>query len=274
MFDGATRQCDLCILLPVLNEIENIEPLLQRIDAALAGRRYLVCLVDDGSTDGTREYLEAEAGRHPDRLHLIKRMKTVRGSQRGGALHAAMMWSLENTTADIFVEMDGDLSHRPEELPAGIDRIASGRVDVAIASKYLRGSRVTNRPFGRRLVSRLCNVGVRLLLSLAVRDYSNGYRFYRRAAALAIAETRIRFTSPIYLTEAMGIWLSRSLRIGEFPSHYVGRNEGLSKLRLIDLVKASLAIFHVALRLHVFGFKRAEPCGTQVVKRAAQSAEA
>lgn len=56
----------------------------------------------------------------------------------------------------------------------------------------------------------------------------------------------------------MAIWISRGLRIREFPTHYVGQNEGLSKLRLIDLVKASIAIFEVAYRLHVTGFGKTD----------------
>ena len=56
----------------------------------------------------------------------------------------------------------------------------------------------------------------------------------------------------------MAIWISWKLRVVEFPTHYVGRNEGLSKLRPIDLMKASIAVFEIALRLHVLGFSRIE----------------
>src|ERR1051326_6633570 len=98
--------------------------------------------------------------RRPDhRLALLCRKKTARSSQAGAALLTLLRWGLENTRHEIFIEMDGDLSHRPEELLVGIQLVADGQCDVAIASKYLPGSKVINRPIGRRLVSRFCRIG-------------------------------------------------------------------------------------------------------------------
>lgn len=244
------------IALPVLNEIENIESLLDRIDAALEGRDYIVCVVDDGSRDGTREYVRRRVRETPDRLEMIERTKTQRGSQRGGALHVALEWGLDNTDCDVFVEMDGDLSHRPEELTPALDRLASSGVDVIVASKFVNHSRVTNRPLGRRLVSQLCSMAVHIFLSRKVRDYSNGYRFYTRDAAETIRRTRIRYTSPIYLSEVLAIWLRAGLQVVEIPTIYIGRGEGLSKLRVTDLVKAAIAVVEISLRYHVLGFQR------------------
>lgn len=248
------RDPGVLVLLPVLNERQNIAELLDRIDLALGRIPYTVCVLDDGSKDGTAEYVEARMKQSAGTLHLIRRTKTGRGSQRGSALHVSLLWGLEHTRHEIFVEMDGDLSHRPEELPEGIGKIQRDGCDVAIASKYLPGSLVTNRPWGRLMVSKICGVAVRALISTKVRDYSNGYRFYTRQAASTIAAHQIRYTSPIYLTEVLALWLREGLKIGEFPSTYIGRNEGLSKLRIIDLVKAALAIFEVSVRHHITGF--------------------
>lgn len=54
----------------------------------------------------------------------------------------------------------------------------------------------------------------------------------------------------------IAIWLANGLRIAEFPTHYVGRGEGISKLRWIDLVKASIVVFEIAGRLRFKKFKR------------------
>jgi dolichol-phosphate mannosyltransferase len=214
----------ILILLPVLNERSNIEELLARIARGLAGRSYTICIVDDGSRDGTVEWLKARLAKPHSHFHLIQRLKTSRGSKRGGALRAALVWGLKHTPHEIFVEMDGDLSHRPEELKEGIAFVERGACDVAIASKYLPGSWVTNRPWGRRMVSLICGAAVRAVISSKVRDYSNGYRFYSRAAADLIVAHKIRYTSPIYLTEVLALWMHSGLRVREFPSTYVGRN--------------------------------------------------
>ena len=246
----------VCILLPVLNERANIAELLDRIEQVLNGVPHTVCVVDDGSKDGTVEYLVTRLARPGSNLHLIKRLKTSRGSVRGSALHHSLLWGLANTTHSIFVEMDGDLSHRPEELLEGSGRVMRGECDVAIASKYVPGSRVTDRPWGRLMVSRVCSFAVGAVISPRIHDYSNGYRFYSRATAEEVAGHEIRYASPIYLTEVLALWLRRGLRIAEFQTTYVGRNEGVSKLRFIDLFKAVLAIFEVSFRYHVIGFKR------------------
>ena len=248
------------ILLPVLNEIANIDELLRRIAAALQGVPFTIGIVDDGSTDGTVEYLQDRMKAPEHHLHLICRKKTIRASQRGGALRILMLWGLENTDRQVFVEIDGDLSHRPEELQTGIQLVSDGRFDVAIASKYLEGSQVINRPAGRRLVSRLCSIAVGLLLSRRIRDYSNGFRFYTRAAARLAAGHTYRYGSPIYLSEILALWMRHGLRIVEYPSVYVGRNEGVSKLRIADLLKAAVAIFEISARYHVLGFTR-QPTG-------------
>jgi glycosyltransferase involved in cell wall biosynthesis len=87
---------------------------------AMAGQDYVVCLVDDGSRDGTVEFITAAMQQPDHRLHLIQREKTMRGSQRRTALYVAMTWALTNTNCRFMIEMDGDLSHRPEELPQGL----------------------------------------------------------------------------------------------------------------------------------------------------------
>ncbi len=243
------------VLIPVLNEAANIGPLLDQIEARLAGVPFTIGILDDGSTDGTLEYLEQRVKRAPDHLHLIRRHKTRRASQRGSALRALMLWGLERTRHDVFVEMDGDLSHRSEELTEGIRLITEGQCDVAIASKYLPGSAVVHRPWSRRMVSKVCSYAVRLLISRKIRDYSNGYRFYTRAAAQLAAGHAYRYGSPIYLSEILALWMRSRLKILEFKSLYVGRNEGLSKLRSADLVKAAIAVFEISARYHVLGFR-------------------
>jgi len=252
-------KCGVYILLPVLNERENIGALLDGIEQALAGHSYTIGIVDDGSSDGTVEYLQERMRRAGHHIHLIQRRKTIRGSQRGGALHELLLWGLAHTDHEAFVEMDGDLSHRPEELPDGLRLIAAGECDIAVASKYVAGSQVTRRPLGRRLVSRICSAAVRFLISLRLRDYSNGYRFYTREAAQIVAAHEIRYTNPIYLTEVMALWLHSGLRVAEFRTTYIGRNEGLSKLRVTDLVKAAVCVFEIAGRYHLTGFAQVLP---------------
>jgi dolichol-phosphate mannosyltransferase len=250
------RKIGVLVILPVLNEAENVEPLLEGIRHELMGIPHTVCLIDDGSKDGTVDIIHRLSASGDHNLHLIQRSKTWYGSQRGSALRVGMEWGLQNTQHNIFIEMDGDLSHRPEDLKAGIRLVESEGYEVAIASKYVPGSQVVNRPWERNMVSLVSSMSVGRVINARIKDYSNGYRFYTRQAAVLLTQHCIRYGSPIYLTEVLAIWLKHKLRIVEFPFVYVGRNEGLSKLRVTDLVKAGVAVFEIGWRYHVAGFAK------------------
>ncbi len=254
------------IILPILNESANIAELLDRIEAALAGRPSTIGILDDGSTDGTTEYVRERMNARPDAIHLIERKKTLPGCQRGSALNALMHWGLAHTSHDVFIELDGDLSHQPEEMPRGIELLSQG-FDVVIASKYLGGSREIERHPGRRMVSAICSQMARTALDRKIHDYSNGYRFYSRRSAEVIARYETRNGGPIYLSEVMGIWLREGMRIAEFPSVYVGRQKGSSKVIARDIFKAASSLFVIACRYRLLGFPNAKGEGAELAGR-------
>lgn len=242
--------------IPILNEIEMIERLIGRVTSALADYDFLVLIVDDGSTDGTLEYLHAAEAANSERIAVLSRKKMRSGCQRGAALLAGLKWALVNGDFDVFAEMDGDFSHVPEELPRGIEAVLADTADVVVASKYVPGSVTTGRSMWRTFVSVICNVAVRAVIERQVHDFSNGYRFYNRRAAELIPQFEIRYGSPIYLTEVMAIWLRHGMRVTEIPGHYVGRHEGLSKVRLNDYIKAAIGVLEIGIRFHMTGFLR------------------
>ncbi len=249
------EKASVLIILPILNEVTHIVPLLERIHQELHSIHYTVCVIDDGSTDGTVEILDDILHTQRFPIHLIQRRKTGYGSQRGSALQVGLEWGLAETNHQVFVEMDGDLSHRPEDLKAGIRLVELEGYDVAIASKFVPGSQVIQRTTSRNLVSLVCSFAVRIVINSRIKDYSNGYRFYTRRSAALLTQHQIKNGSPIYLSEVLAIWLYHQLRIVEFPFTYVGRNEGLSKLRFTDLVKAAIAVFEIGWRYHFAGFR-------------------
>ena len=244
------------VLLPILNEADCIQELLDRIEGVLAGRDYLVGILDDGSTDGTLEIVETWMEAHPGRGHLIRGRKPGPGCYRGAALNRLMRWGLAHTRHDIFVEMDGDLSHLPEEMPPGLRLIEEGH-DVVIASKYLSGSREVHRHALRRFVSFVNTGAATWLLNPRISDYSNGFRFYRRSAAELLARHVPENRGPVYLGEVLAIWMREGMRVCEFPSTYIGRKTGHSKVIVRDVVRGGLALLRIAFRYHFTGFRRA-----------------
>ncbi len=239
----------VAICVPVLNERESVPVLWDRIAAALDGHEWTAVFVDDGSTDGTVAWLEAKAASDP-RCALLRHQKRGSGCQRGAATRAGLGWLVANTGHGVFVDLDADGSHRPEELPGGIARIGPDGCDVAIASKYVAGARVLGRSQFRRLGSLTYNAMLRALLVSRIRDYSNSYRFYSRTAAEHLLSFPPTYTTPVYLIEMMAIWLANGMKIEEFPTLYADRVGGASKVSLVDPMRGFAGAFDVCRRFH------------------------
>lgn len=164
-------------ILPAYNEAANIEALLQAIAQTDLGRPISVILVDDGSTDGTTDLASEEAARCGVEL-IVKRHLVNLGlptTLRDGLLAAAQLGSPE----DVAICLDADNTHHPRwavPLLSATDRGA----DVAICSRYQRGSEVRGVPLHRRVLSDGLNLMLRVFLPIpGVKDYTCGYRAYR-----------------------------------------------------------------------------------------------
>ncbi|MFN8287045.1 MAG: glycosyltransferase [Chitinophagales bacterium] len=247
-----TLKPKVAVLLPVLNEIAVIEDLVAQLVAELTPYNFDVYFIDDGSTDGTLEFLQSRTITDP-RLKLIARHKTGKGCKRGKALYDALHLALENGYA-YFVEMDGDLSHNAKDLSKGLELLQKG-YDVVIASKYLPESAIVKRSVFRNIISYFNSAIFRLFLKRSIKDYSNGYRFYNRTAAEKITACKIENEGPLYLGEVLALWIKNGLRIAEFPSVYNARGAGASKVIVKDVVTSFFGSVKIIVRYHFTGFK-------------------
>lgn len=165
------------VLLPAYNEAKNLPEVLAGLDAMARTLPLRVLVVDDGSEDGTGEVAASWRGPCAPLVVIHDRNRGL-----GAALRMGLGALLDRCAdGDIVITMDADGSHRPVQIPQLVEAVRGG-ADVAIASRYCRGSRVLGVPLPRRLLSQ----GARLLLSLrfpmrGVRDYTCGYRSYRAA---------------------------------------------------------------------------------------------
>ena len=117
----------MSIVVPAYNEAATIEPLLRRVAEVELSREVIV--VDDGSTDGTRELLPGLRERGLiDRLLLHERNRGKGAALRTGFRHA---------TGDVVVVQDADLEYDPDEIPRLLGPIAEGRADAVYGSRFL-----------------------------------------------------------------------------------------------------------------------------------------
>lgn len=214
---------DVLVVTPTYNEKDNL-PLLAAGVLRHEGFRLLV--VDDASPDGTGAVADRLAQQHPGRVDVLHR-SGARGLGRSyvdGLLHA-----VADGRADFICQMDSDLSHGPEYLPA---LVAAGAThDVVLGSRYMNGGvSVVNWPIHRILLSAFANRYIRLVTGLSTNDCTSGFRCWRRDSLMQLPIAKMVSDGYSFLTEMLFEAHRRSFRIGEVPIIFVERRIGHSKL--------------------------------------------
>jgi dolichol-phosphate mannosyltransferase len=217
------------VILPTYDERDTIEWVLEQILEQPVPVDVLV--VDDSSPDGTGDLARSFAERDP-------RVR-VRSRPRKSGLASAYLDGFRQALAeryDLVVEMDSDLSHDPEELPALL--AAAAAHDVTVGSRYVPGGSVTNWGRARRALSLAGNVYARLLLGVPVRDATSGYRVYRQGVLEALVARP--FHSDGYAFQIELVWRADRLGydVGEAPITFREREHGVSKISRRIVVEA------------------------------------
>jgi glycosyltransferase involved in cell wall biosynthesis len=226
------------VVVPTYNEAESIGDLLDR--TLHADPRVDVLVVDDGSPDGTAQLVKARMVEQ-GRLHLLERT----GKQGlGMAYRAGFDWGLDRGY-DALVEMDADLSHPPERLPALLDGLSVA--DVVIGSRYVPGGTTVNWSRTRAALSRAGNTYVRLALRLPVHDATAGYRAYRRAVLRTLDLETIQSNGYCFQVEMAHRAWQEGFRIAETPITFTDRVAGESKMQGQIVVEALARVTHWAL---------------------------
>src|SRR3954464_728297 len=165
---------NVLVVVPTYNERENL-PVLVRGVLAHAGFNMLV--VDDGSPDGTGEIADALAVEFPGRIQVMHRTGR-RGL--GRSYIDGLRKAIAMDGVDLICQMEADLSHNPEYLPALT--AAAANADVVIGSRYLNGVSVVNWPLHRIVLSTFANRYIRAVTRLSASDCTSGFRCWRREA--------------------------------------------------------------------------------------------
>lgn len=227
------------VVCPTYNERDNL-PLLVR--GVLAHDGFNILVVDDGSPDGTGAVADRLAAEHPGRIEVMHRTgpRGLGRSYVDGLRHAL------KTTAPLIFQMDADLSHNPEYLPA----LAAGAADhdVVIGSRYLHGVSVVNWPLRRIFLSTFANRYIRFVTGLTPTDCTSGYRCWRREALSRIPLDRVASAGYAFLVEMLYRAAENGSRIGEVPIIFVERRQGQSKVSRAVLLESLATPWRLRLR--------------------------
>jgi dolichol-phosphate mannosyltransferase len=231
----------LTVIVPTLNEADNVEPLLARIfEQSSAALQIEVLIVDDGSTDGTCERVLLRGQTQP--VHLLRRARPtggLAGAVLAGAAAAKSRWVLV---------MDADLSHPPERIHDLIAPLLDGSQDMVIGSRYVSGGRTPGWPWWRRFMSRMA-----CLLAwpfTRLRDPLSGFFATDREALIHCKGDAAGFKVALELI----VNAPRQFRVKEIPIVFRDRERGQSKMRLGVLITYLLRLFVLLARR--MGFRK------------------
>ncbi len=197
----------LSVVMPVFNERSTIDEIVRRV-LAPGGRKELI-VVDDGSTDGTRELLAALQQELGFTLVL---------QERNHGKGAALRRGFQEVRGDIVIVQDADLEYSPEEFPQLIELICQGRADVVFGSRFLGRHRVFlfTHYLGNRLLTFLTNV----LYNTMLTDMETCYKVMRTEVLRSMTLHSNRFGIEPELTAKI---FKRGYRVYEVPITYDGR---------------------------------------------------
>ncbi len=231
---------NVLVVVPTYNERDNL-PILARGVLAHAGYRMLI--VDDGSPDGTGQIADGLALEYPGRIEVMHRTgkRGLGRSYVDGLQHA-----LATTDAEMICQMDADLSHNPEYLPAMT--AAAADADLVIGSRYLNGVSVVNWPLHRIFLSAFGNRYIRIVTGLSAADCTSGYRCWRRQALARLPLDTMVSDGYAFLVEMLFDAARNGSRIAEVPIIFVERRQGQSKLSSNVLLESLVMPWRLTLR--------------------------
>lgn len=213
---------DLALIVPVYNEVDNVDRVIAAVDNALSAIDYELIFVDDNSPDGTASLAWNHAQQNP-RVRCLKRL-----NRRG--LSSAVVEGMMATSAPYIAVMDGDLQHDETILPSMLSALQSGDYDLAIGSRYVDGGGTGDWDQKRLSTSLLATKVAQLVSHVDIKDPMSGFFMLRREviekAALKLSQRGYKILLDIVLSSP------EPLKIIECPYVFRSRMAGESKLSL------------------------------------------
>ena len=232
------------IVIPTFNESESIVPLIARIDKVrdLVSNQYHldILVVDDNSPDGTADFVND--AKYQNVFVLSNNTKKGLAS----AYLAGFQWGLLRDY-DFFMQMDGDLSHQPEQIPQLL--ALSSTKNLVIGTRWMAGGHVVNWPKRRRYISKFGTRYAAFILRLPFKDLTSGYRVLPRQLLECLDLSRFETQGYSFQIEIIMKAVNLGFDIKEVPITFVERANGKSKM-------SPGIIWEAGYRVQIWGFRR------------------
>ncbi len=228
----------IAIVIPTYNELENIESLLLSISKFLPNSD--VFIIDDTKKNEIQKLIIKKR----IKVNYFHRKKSI---GRGSAVLFGLKKALKKKKYKIFIEMDADHSHNPNELKKNIDYFKKKKLDLLIASRYLSKSKIYNWSIFRRIMSILANFLANKTLGINLTDFTNGFRFYSERSVKKITKKCGKISDGfILLSEIIVVLDSFSYNIDEIHTTFINREKGKSNVGINLIIDSFIGLIKLA----------------------------
>jgi len=235
---------DISVVVPLYNEVESLPELSAWIDRVMKASSftYEIWFIDDGSTDGSWQWIEAQSLIHPS----VKGIRFKRNYGKSAALHTGF----EEASGDVVITMDADLQDSPDEIPGLYRMIKEEGYDLVSGWKKKRFD-----PLSKRLPSKLYNATASRVTGIKLHDFNCGLKAYRNEVVKSIEVYGEMHRYIPYMAKQAGF-----SKIGEMVVQHQARKYGTTKFGLsrfifgyLDLMSISFISRFGKRPMHLFG---------------------
>jgi glycosyltransferase involved in cell wall biosynthesis len=220
--DFTRQQLTLSVVIPCYNERNSIKEVIHRVEAV--GLANEIIVVDDGSTDGTREVLRQIEAENRPKLRILYH-------ERNQGKGAAVITGFAAASSDVLLIQDADFEYDPREYPVLLKPIEEGIATVVYGSRFLGGPRKAMN-FWNMVANRSLTLVTNILYNAILSDMETCYKVFRAEVVHDLVIRARRFEFEPEITAKV---LKQGIRIYEVPISYNGRewNEG-KKIKWTD----------------------------------------
>ncbi|WP_100343518.1 polyprenol monophosphomannose synthase [Compostimonas suwonensis] len=232
------------VVVPTYNERDNLPKLVQALEALRMPALHLL-VVDDNSPDGTGDVADQLVNDSAIPISVLHRLEK---DGLGRAYVAGISRALADG-ADIVVQMDADLSHPADVIPAFIHTLTTTDAAVVLGSRYVAGGSVADDwAWHRKALSAGANFYVNAILRLRVKDATAGFKAWHAATLTEIDVLSIQSNGYAFQVEMNYRTVRRGMRIVEVPIRFEERTEGASKMSLGVQLESALMPWKLLLK--------------------------
>lgn len=226
---------NLVIIIPVFNEVSNIKFLFEAINKSYPTANLL--FINDNSTDGTLKEIENNAKLIKGKIDIINRP----GKMGLGSAYIDGFKDSLKKNYQFFLQMDADLSHNPNYIPAMIEKL--NEADFVLGSRYVKNGGVLNWSWHRKLISFMGNFYAKTILQSKINDLTGGFNLWSRKVLEKIDLTKITSEGYCFQIELKNTATKAGFKFFEFPIVFPDRKRGKSKMNKKIVFEALMKVW-------------------------------